>query len=313
MKHYNTHQLENVLDTHAAVHALSEAFRALAHGDAVLKPRQRLHAGGTAFSTMSAMLPRIGYCGAKVYTFNGEGYTFIILLFSTISGRLLATFDAAGLTALRTAATSALAATHLARPDSEVLTVFGTGPQARAHILALTSVLPIAEVRVVGRSKTKEFASALSRELSIRVVGCEPEAAVRESSVIVTATRSKIPLFRGEMISPGTFLCSVGSSKPDHSELDPVAVTRSGTIVVEMKEHAMHETGNLIKAAAIGALDWSRVRDLADVVTGKVPGRVSANEITLFDSVGLALEDVAIAAAVYRRLNDIETPQKGLA
>ena len=302
MEHFEDSRLQGLLDIREAMAALSAAFEELARGQAVVQPRMRIESGGTMFNTMAAMLPGSGYCGAKVYTYTSAGYGFVVLLFSMRSGKPLATFDAGYLTTLRTSAASALASTYLARQDARILAVFGSGPQAAAHVSALTAVLPITEVHVIARSNGVEFASRLAAQTGLNVVMSDAESAVRAADVIVTATRSKDPLFPGDWIRAGCFLSAVGSSRAGHSEFDSTAISRCDRIVVELRSHARHEAGNLIKAAEAGVLDWNRVADLGELVTGAACGRQTVGEITLFDSAGIALEDIAVAAAAYRKL-----------
>lgn len=302
MEHFEGRQLEGLLHIREAMAALSDAFGQLARGEAVVQPRMRLETGGIMFNTMAAMLPATGFCGAKVYTYNGTRYGFVVLLFSMRSGKPLATFDAGSLTTLRTSAASALASTYLARQDAQVLTVFGTGPQAAAHVHALTTVLPITDVRVVGRSHAGDFAGRLCAQTGLNVVASDAETAVRAADVIVTATRSMSPLFPGAWIRQGCFLSAVGSARPGHSEFDTTAISRCDRIVVEVRNHARHEAGNLVKAASAGLLEWGRVAELGELVTGAAAGRQTATEITLFDCAGIALEDIAVAAALYRKL-----------
>jgi ornithine cyclodeaminase len=270
-----------------------------------VQPRVSTELGAVRISTMAAVIPAMGCCGAKVYTVFRGKLSLIILLFSAADGQLLATFDAGTLTRLRTAAASALAARYLARSDSRELAVFGTGVQAAGHVQALTRVLPIEAIRVVGRARAAAFAREMSELTGVPATVADAAAAVRGADVIVTATRSMTPLFDGTLVKPGCFIAAVGSARADAAEIDAAALARCARVVVEAKAVAMHEAGELVQAVSAGVLAWDSVVELGALVTGAAPGRQTDAEITLFDSVGFALEDVAIASIAYARLVEL--------
>jgi ornithine cyclodeaminase len=305
MRHYSEQDLEGLVTLEAAIDGLARAFAEYAAGTALVQPRVATELGGLRIATMAAMIPAMGCCGAKVYTaFRGK-FSFIILLFSAADGQLLATFDAGTLTRLRTAAASALAARYLARSDSRELTVFGTGAQAAGHVQALAKVLPITAIRVVGRARAAAFAREMSALTGVPATVEDAVAAVRGADVIVTATRSMTPLFDGALVQPGCFIAAVGSARADAAEIDAATFARCARVVVESKVHALHEAGDLVQAVSAGALSWDRVVELGALVTGAASGRQTDAEITLFDTVGFALEDVAIASIAHARLAEL--------
>lgn len=210
------------------------------------------------------------------------------LLFDARTLTPLTTVDAQELTAVRTAAVSALAVDELARPDAARLVVFGTGPQARGHVTALRAVRPIAEVAVVGRSRAAAFAS----EVDGRVGGVADVAA---ADVVVCATSSRVPLFDGGLVRPGTVVVAVGSHEPEARELDDTLMG-AATVVVEARSAALREAGDVVAAVASGALDASTVVGLAEVVRG---GVVDRGRPVVFKSVGMAWEDLVIAASAW--------------
>src|SRR5918999_543912 len=214
-----------------------------------------------------------------------------ILLFKPETGEPLVNMDGRLITEVRTAAVSAVATKYLARPDSSVLAIIGSGVQARSHLDALRLIRQFEEVRVWSPRHAEDFA----RRFSVRATDSAEEA-VRGADVVVTATTSKTPVHFGEWLSPGTHINAVGAPRPDWRELDDETLRRA-RIYVDSREAALEESGDVIAAGRIFA-------EVGEVVTGAKPGRQSAEEITLFKSLGLAVEDVATAELVYRRALD---------
>jgi ornithine cyclodeaminase/alanine dehydrogenase-like protein (mu-crystallin family) len=211
-----------------------------------------------------------------------------ILLFKPDTGEPLATMDGRLITEVRTAAVSAVATERLARPDASVLAIIGSGVQARSHLEALRLVRDFREVRVWSPRR----AAAFAKEHSVRAAASAEEA-VRGADVVVTATTSSTPVLSGRWLSPGAHINALGAPRPDWRELDD-EVLRHARIYVDSREAAMKESGDVIAAGEIFA-------ELGEVVSGAKPGRRSAEEVTLFKSLGLAVEDVATAELVYRK------------
>lgn len=303
MRHFSDDEIEALASGAEIGAALESAFRQFGAGRAAVQPRVRIEAGGTKLSTMGAVLPDERVAGAKIYTTVAGRFTFVIVLFAS-DGRPLATFDGGALTKLRTAAVSAVAAKVLARPDASVLAVFGTGVQARAHVPALAGVLPIREVRVVGRDSAEDFVAEVRQRCGIDARAASAAEALAGADIVVTATRAAQPLFDGARVPDGAFVAAIGSSRPDSRELDDALVGRADPVVVEWKEQARSEAGDLIQAAAGGALDWSRVMELGDLLAGGVPPKRHPGSVALFKSVGIGLEDVALAAMIYRNAGE---------
>ncbi len=214
-----------------------------------------------------------------------------ILLFKPETGEPLVTMDGRLITEVRTAAVSAVATEHLARSDASVLAIIGSGVQAHSHLEALTLVREFREVRVWSPRR----AAAFAREHGVRAAASAEEA-VRGADVVVTATTSPTPVLSGEWLSPGAHVNAVGAPRPDWRELDD-EVLRRARIYVDSREAAMTESGDVIAAGEIFA-------EIGEVAAGTKPGRRSEEEITLFKSLGLAVEDVATAELVYRKALD---------
>ena len=224
----------------------------------------------------------------------------VVVLFEGPGLSPSAVLDAAALTGLRTAAVSGLSTRYLARPDSERLVIIGAGPQAYAHLDAMVAVAPIREVRVVTRRR--EPADRLAQHartvygLSAEVAGAD---AVAGADLVCACTTSPTPVFDGAALPAGVHINAVGSYRPDLQELD-VATVRACRVVVEDRDAALRESGDLVQAAVAGWDPASISADLEEVVRGRVPVRTSAQDRTLFDSVGLAYEDLIIAESVLR-------------
>jgi ornithine cyclodeaminase len=223
------------------------------------------------------------------------------LLFDATDGRPLALFDGEEITARRTAGASAYAARRLARSDARHLAMVGAGRQARGLVDAHRSVRPIDRVSVW--SRTPEHASAFVRELRDAGVAASAtadiEAAVRGADVVSCATLSTRPLVRGDWLRPGTHVDLVGAFRAHMRETDDAALVRADVIVVDERTAALAEGGDVVQAIASGAIGAQRIdADLRDLARGAHPGRVRDDQVTLFKSVGFALEDLAAAEAV---------------
>jgi alanine dehydrogenase len=212
-----------------------------------------------------------------------------ILLFKPQTGEPLVTMDGRLITEVRTAAVSAVATERLARPDASVLAIIGSGVQARSHLEALRLVRGFREVRVWSPRRARTFAE----EHGVHAMPSAEEA-VRGADVVVTATTSQTPVLSGEWLSPGAHINAVGAARPDWRELDD-EVLRRARVYVDSREAAMKESGDVIAAGEILA-------EIGEVVSGAKPGRRSDEEVTLFKSLGLAVEDVATAELVYRKV-----------
>lgn len=302
MKHYADAELEGLLTLDEAMRGLERAFREHAKGVAPVQARIPTDFKALRLNTMAAIIPALGVCGAKVYTAIGTRFSFVVLLFSVEDGRVLASFDAGELTKLRTAAVSALALRHLAKKDSRRVALFGTGTQAMVHAQMLAARLPLTEFRIVGRSRAAAFAREVTDRTGVPARVLDAHTAVADADVIVTATRSRTALFDGEAIPAGCCVLAVGACRPDAAEIDPATVRRASVIAVESAAQAEHEAGDLIAAAAAGVPVWERLSELGAILEASAPGRSNDAQITLFESLGFALEDIAIAALACAKL-----------
>ena len=230
-----------------------------------------------------------------------------VLLFSAETGELLALMNASAITAIRTAAVSGVATDLLARKDASSLAIIGAGVQARTHVVAMTEVRTIKRCRVASRTiaHAKQFAEEMSGSVPFAIEPVDTvEEALEGADLIATVTNAKEPVVRREWISPGVHLNVVGSSTPMTREIDTATIAAS-SLFVDRRESTINEAGDYLFAAREGAIGPDHIRaELGEVLTGAEPGRTSQDEITLFKSLGLAVEDLAAANHLYRKARE---------
>jgi ornithine cyclodeaminase/alanine dehydrogenase-like protein (mu-crystallin family) len=293
--------VEALLTMDMTLAALDAAFREWAGDSAANQPRRRVAATAT-LAMMSAVLPSKGLMGFKAYTHSKAGARFWVCLFDAADGRLRAVMEADWLGRMRTGAASGLATKYLARPEASIFTVIGAGTQALTQVLAVAAVRPVREVRVFSRNPAHRdaFVQQLKGSLSgdLRVLGAGSLAeAVDGADILTTITSAARPIFPGEWLQAGQHLNVCGSNYPERREVDARAVARADLVVADDVDAARLEAGDLLLAAHEGQLSWARVHSLKEVVAGSTDSR-QPSDVTLFKSVGLAIEDVAAGAAV---------------
>lgn len=287
-----------------AVEAVEDAFLRQGLGAATNKPRSRVRLPAGTLHTMAAGLPSQGVLGLKAYTSFGQGLHFVVLLYSAESGELLAVMEANHLGQLRTGAASGVATKHMARPNACRVGIVGSGGQARTQLLGVGAVRAIDRVTAFSRRQEplREFCREMTHALEIEVIpATSAQAAIEGADIIVTATTAREPILRGEWLEPGVHINAVGSNYAIKREVDDDVVRRADMIVVDSREQAREESGDLLVPLARGVVLWEAIRELGEVVAGHIPGRRRDEDITLFKSHGIALEDVAAAARVYQK------------
>jgi len=296
--------VRRVLTMPMALESVEQAFRRYGNGRAVLHPRIRLLMPSHSYMHyMAAADFDAGYCGMKIYTsVKGGALRFVVALFKAETGKLVALLEADYLGQMRTGAASGLATRLMAREDARRCGILGSGIQARAQLEAVAAVRKIEEVRVYSRNPERcdAFCREMSLRLGLRIVSADnSESAVREMDIVIAATSSSTPVVFGEWLSHEAHINAIGANFPQKRELDEEAVRRCGIIVVDSREQSRLESGDLVAVLGEDAGAWSAVRELSDVVTGKLAGRTHDRQITLFKSNGVAIEDVTVAARVY--------------
>jgi ornithine cyclodeaminase/alanine dehydrogenase len=297
-------EVAGLLPMPLALETVEAVFRWQAAGQTVNRPRQRLRVPGGVLQVMPAAVPEVGMMGLKAYTVTRSGARFVVLLFGSESGELEAMIEADRLGQIRTGAASGVAAKYLACEDADVVGCYGTGWQASTQIEAVCAVRKVKLIKVYGRNLERRaaFARTISQALGIPAVAVErPEDAARGAGILITITNSKTPVLLGQWLEPGVHINAAGSNALDRAELDVEAVRRADLIAVDMKEQAQIECGDLVEPLNQGAVSWDRVVELGQIVAGQVPGRPGPRAITLFESQGLAMQDVAVGARVLER------------
>ncbi|HZU12816.1 MAG TPA: ornithine cyclodeaminase family protein [Chloroflexota bacterium] len=291
-----------LLTVSKAIDLLGEAFRLQGEGKAENDPRQRLSYPHGVLNYMAAAIPQARVVGLKAYPATASGATFAVLLFDSESGELLAMMQADWLGRIRTGAASGLATRYLANADARVAGVIGAGGQSETQIEAIASVRRLELIKVF--SPTRERRLGLVRRLrgrmEARIEAVESaEEAVRESDVVAAITTAREPVIRSSWLKPGVHINAAGANRLGHTEVDPSSVRQSTVIAVDDLAQARRESQDLLNASAQGDLDWTRVVELGSIVAGRAPGRGHMDDITLFESQGIALEDMAVARYVY--------------
>ena len=294
--------VRQVLTMPMALAGVESAHRDLALGQALDTPRARSRLPQTVLHILQGALPAQGVLGYKAYTSNRSGNRFRVHLFDAATGILQAIIESDYLGMIRTGAASGLAAKTLARPESRVAGVFGTGWQAEGHVLALCAALPQLEtIKVYGRKQDKlaEFCARLATATGKAVVpAASPEATVRGSQVLGTVTTAASPLFEADWVEPGTHINGAGSNALIRQEVSEATVRRCGLVCVDSVATALAESGDLLPLLEKGRLHVRQLIELGDILIGRQAGRQDAEQITLFESQGMAIQDLAVAVRV---------------
>ena len=286
-----------------AISAVEEVLRNQAEGQATNRSRYRVATPTSQLHVMAAGDKRLGVTGLKAYTASRRGARFLVLLYDAESGDLLAMIEADRLGQMRTGAASGVATRYLARADAHTVGIYGTGWQAESQLMAVCAVRKIESIKAYGRDPKRRaaFAQKMTAMLKVDVAPAEsPEEAAHGQSIIITATSAREPVLKGEWIDPGTHLNVVGSNFLSKAEVDVEAIRRANIIAVDSIEQSRIEAGDLMPAIERGVISWESVTELGRIVAGLDRGRKGEDDITLFKSNGIALEDISTALSVYR-------------
>lgn len=309
----NTTEVRQLLPMNECMDAMVEALKTLASGNAILplRPVLWLPEKYGALGMMPAYLGDIKAMGLKVVSVfpHNHGTEFdshigAVMLYETQHGQLLGIMDASEITAIRTAAVSGVATRLLARDDASDLAILGTGVQAKTHLAAMREARSIKRVRVWSRNTdhVQHFAERESKRYGIQIEVAETaQKAVEGASIICTTTSSPEPILQGDWLAPGAHVNAVGSSVSFTRELDTPAVVKS-RLYVDRRESTINEAGDFLFPKKEGAITDDHIQgEIGDLLLGKINGRQSQSEITLFKSLGLAVEDLGAAYHVYQK------------
>ena len=300
-------QVTELLDIETAIAAVEEVLRDQAEGYATNRPRSRVATPASQLHVMSAGDRKLGVFGLKTYTASRKGARFLVLLYESETGDLLAMIEADRLGQMRTGAASGVATKYMARADADTVGIFGTGWQAESQLVAVCAVRQIKSIAVYSRDAAhrEAFARKMSSLLRVEVTAAgSAEETVRAKSIVITATGAREPVLKGEWIEPGTHLNAAGSNFLSKAEVDVETIRRASVIAVDSIDDSKIEAGDLMPAIERGVISWESVTELGRIVAGRDKGRTSDKDITLFKSNGIALEDIATALRIYNLARD---------
>jgi len=305
-------EVESLLTMKDAINAVEEAFKQFASGNVKMPPKMSIEQNrGVAWTMPAYVGGTVNALGQKVVTVFPENPTkhnlpttmAIVELLSPLTGECLAIMDGTFLTAMRTGAVSGVATKYLARTDSATVAIFGAGVQAAAQLEAVTEVRSITGAKVFDNvtGRAKDYCNRMSKKLNLSMeAAADPKEALRDSDIVLCASTSRVPVFNGLWLEGGMHINAVGSYRPDIRELDTTTIRRS-KVIVDYLDAALREAGDLVIPIAEKAISSEHISgELGQVILGK-NGRTSNEEITLFKSVGLALQDVSTAQVVYKK------------
>ena len=302
-------EVADLLPMGECIDVLEQAFAHAGAGQTDNKPRSRIRMPNGFFHFMAAADAQHQVFGYKAYpSFPGSGGSkFVVMLYDFESGQLLACLEAGRLGQIRTGAASGLATRYMAREDAGTVAVFGSGFQARTQLEAVCAARDIRQARVYSRrqDRREDFARQMSERLHLEINAVDsPQECVEGADVVITITSARDPVFEGSQLTPGAHVNAAGGNHWQRREVDEATVTRADVIVVDDLDQAKVECGDLMWLEARGSFRWDMAHELQDVVAGRVNGRPSAESITLFESMGVALEDIAAAQLVYNKAKE---------
>jgi len=296
--------VRRLLTMEMAMEAVEEVLRKMALDEAVHVSRARCQTDHCMLHIMAGAAKTLGIMGYKVYSTSRKGTHFHVGLYDGKIGGLLAQIQADYLGQVRTGAASGVATQYMARPEAQEVGIFGSGKQARTQLQAVCKVRKIRHVHVYSpnEERRRQFAREMSEACQCDVDPVpRPEMAAEDKDIIITATASREPVLNGHWIAEGTHLNVIGSNFIGKAEVDAVTVRRCNSIVVDSKDQARLEAGDFVQALEEGSIHWADIHELGQVIVGRYTGRAHPEDVTMFKSLGIALEDVAVAARIYAR------------
>ena len=306
----NERDIAQIIDMEASIGVTEAVFASYAKGETLMP--KRLHMNVDRMKGGLRVMPAalLGGKAVGLKTITGSpgardpiSTYFLVVLFDPYDGHLLSIMGADIITRLRTGAASAVATKYLARKDSRSVGVYGTGVQARAQLEAMTKVRSLTEAKAYDVSKERllAFCKEMSKSLDMNIEPVNDPSLAASTDIIVTATTSDKPFLMDAWVGPGTHINAMGANSPAKRELDP-ALMKKSRIFVDFREQALAEAGDLAEALRNGSLVESQIEaELGDLVLGRKSGRNTDHDVTLFKSVGVAIEDVALAREIYER------------
>ena len=303
----NEEQVQEILDVKSTVDILEESMKSLSTGKGFNSPRKRLptsYSGGN-LHFMAASWPEKGIAGHKRYVVTKGKATIVVLLYSTEGEGLLAVIEANMLGQIRTGAASGLASKYLANKNSKKLAIIGSGFQAETQLEAINSQFDLDEIKVFSRSEEKrnKFVNKMGNKLNINIKAYDSsDEATSNADIISLITNSNVPVITNSQITNGMHINAAGGNSWLRSEISSDSIGKFNFVSCDDVEQAKNECKELMDATEKGIISWSNVNELSNVIDGKIKGRNNSEDITLYESLGIAIQDIAAAKYIYDRL-----------
>ena len=299
--------IDGILTMEESIEAVETALRQLALGKGTDLPRRRIHhTNGMIFGLLPASVH--GVMGAYLQTdLKRRLHRETIILYSTETGEPLILFQDCSINELRTGAAGGVGVKHLARSDARSVALLGSGPHAKTQLTAVLAVRPITDVKVFSPTRERRdlFAREMSRKLNVEIRSVEsPREAVEGADIVITATNSQRPVFEGVWLGDGTHVTSManGDKNRIRAEIDHTTVRKSTPVFITSKETVITNESDIFRAVRGGVITWGEVREIGQVLIGRVAGRNAEHQITLFKLQGLGIMDIAVGLMAYERL-----------
>ena len=305
--HLTEDDVKQVLTMELAIEGVEAGLRKMALEEAVNNPRNRCQTDHAVLHVLTAAAKTLGVLGFKAYTTTKAGPRFHVTIYDGRTGEMAALIQADFMGQMRTGAASAVATKHLSRKDSTTVGLFGTGRQARTQLLGMTKVRKISKAHVWSRNEEnrKAFAAEMAKMCGIEVIPVgSPEEAAKNLDIVITATSSRDPVLKGEWVSPGQHLNIIGSNFLAKSEIDVEVVKRTNVIFIDSKDQGKIEAGDFNEALDQKVIEWIDIQEIGRLVAGRTTGRESPQDVTMFKSLGIGLEDIAVAIKVFNKAKE---------
>ncbi len=299
IRYLTENDIKQLLTMPLALECVEQALKDLALGRAVDIPRVRTHIPAGIQHVLQAAAPELGLIGFKYYYTRPGGKSFYVHLINTGTAKLEAIIEAVWMSMVRTGAASGVATRHLANNDTTIAGQIGAGFQGIGQLEAVCAVRKIRTARVFARNRDKlqAFCSSMSQKLHIEVVPADSaHAAVQGAHIVNVVTKASEPVLKGEWLEPGQHINAAGSNALSRREIDEAAVKRCDVITVDARGTARNECGDLLPAVEKGLLRWETLTEIGEVIAGRAPGRTSSQQITLYESHGMGIQDLYVGA-----------------
>jgi alanine dehydrogenase len=297
-------EINNLLTMDDVVNTMENAFNEIGKGLTWNRPRSRIRLPRGFHHLMAASLSEPNVFGLKTYTSFRKGIRFMTLLYDGEQGDLLCIVQGGRCSQMRTGAVSAVGTKYMSNEDSKTVGIIGTGFQGRAQLEGVCTVRNITSIKAYDRDNEacENFCREMSKVLNIEITPVkEPEECISDSDIVITMTTAREPILFGSWLKEGMHINAAGSNHWIRREVDDEVIKKANSVVVDSKEDAYVEAGDLLYPIERGIIRWDQIHELADLVSGKVVSRKSSSDITLFESQGIAISDIATAALAYER------------